>query len=706
MLNEFDVKAYVHSWLAVMVLAFATLAVAVVASQPARAAGPWYVASGGNDSNSCLSPAAACASINGVLNKPGFVAGDTIRVATGTYTGSGDEVVSIHKDVTLSGGWDVGFTMQSGMSTIDGQGMRMGIVVYYDFFPATALIERFTVQNGYSYPFSNIGGGISIGGNLTLNNSIVRNNASEYGGGGIDNIGTLTLTNSTVSGNVARLSSSGGGIRNWAGGSLIVNNSTISDNMADADGGGIFSQSGTVIVRNTILAGNTASGSGPDCQGAITSLSYNLIGNTSGCTFSAGTGDLLNVDAKLVPLADWLGFFPLRIDSPAIDAGNPAGCVGSAGLLTTDQRGISRIGRCDIGAYEHTTPGPAANILAISGTPQNALIFSAFNAPFQAAVLDSVGSPVTTATVTFSAPTTGASGTFMDSGTFTTTAVTDEGGIATAGTFTANGMAGSYTVAASVSGITDPARFMLTNTARVFLPALARNFCADFFDDFGNLASGWPVGEDDLVRVEYLNGEYRILSKSGDYIYLFRSPSCDRENYVVEVDARWVGTPGLSYGIVFGITSGFGQYYLFDVSADFQDYLLARRDPGGFTLIVPPTFSPAINGGTATNHLKVTRNGSQITLEVNGTVLGSWFDNVISGSTGAGVYSNPYIDLPVSDARFDNFLMASLSGSGLAVQRANALPKLELPFVPIERIGLPAHVDRLPFRDDLRSGQE
>lgn len=203
-----------------------------------------------------------------------------------------------------------------------------------------------------------------------------------------------------------------------------------------------------------------------------------------------------------------------------------------------------------------------------------------------------------------------------------------------------------------------------------YLPALVRNLCPDFFDDFSNPASGWPVGEDDLVRSEYLGGEYRVLSKNGDYIYLFRSPSCDRANYMVEADARWVDAPGLSYGIVFGITSGFGQYYLFDVSADFRDFLLARRDPSGFTLIMPPTFSSAINGGNASNHLKVTRNGSQITLEVNGTLLGAWFDGGIGGSTGAGIYSNPYTGPPISDARFDNFSMASLPDSGLAVRAA------------------------------------
>ena len=67
---------------------------------------------------------------------------------------------------------------------------------------------------------------------------------------------------------------------------------------------------------------------------------------------SPNTGDLINVDPKLGPLEGSPGYRPLLSGSPAINAGNPAGCIGSTGLLTTDQRGAPRVGRCDIGAYE------------------------------------------------------------------------------------------------------------------------------------------------------------------------------------------------------------------------------------------------------------------------------------------------------------------------------------------------------------------
>jgi hypothetical protein len=108
------------------------------------------------------------------------------------------------------------------------------------------------------------------------------------------------------------------------------------------------------LLQNTILAGNSATSDGQDCSGTIGSAGYNLIGDTSGCTFSSTTGDLLNVDPKLWPaLVGTPGTRPLLLGSPAINAGHPTGCKDHLGLtLSTDQRGVARVGRCDIGAYE------------------------------------------------------------------------------------------------------------------------------------------------------------------------------------------------------------------------------------------------------------------------------------------------------------------------------------------------------------------
>jgi uncharacterized repeat protein (TIGR01451 family) len=161
-----------------------------------------------------------------------------------------------------------------------------------------------------------------------------------------------------------------------------LNNSTISNNAAGIGtewwhyGGGIHSFGDHVVVlQNTVLAENKAY-FGADCYketawSTISSAGYNLFGEISSCAISLTTGDLTNVDPKLGPLEGSPGYHPLLSGSLAINAGNPAGCMGSVGLLTTDQRGAPRVGRCDIGAYE-------AGLIAtkqVSGSPGRSLSY-------------------------------------------------------------------------------------------------------------------------------------------------------------------------------------------------------------------------------------------------------------------------------------------------------------------------------------------
>ena len=469
-----------RSWSAITVLAFAALTLIVLISTHARAAGPWYVAPGGSDGNSCLSAGSPCATINGAIGKAS--SGDTIYVATGTYTNStGSEVVLIDKDITLSGGWDATFTTQSGMSTIDGEGARRGITVNSG---VVATVERVTVQmagGDYGRGIRNDGTltltnsliqknvtGVTNGGNLVINNSALINNGGlETCGGGLLTSGSVTLNNSTVSGN----STSGkycapiAGIAN-SGGTVALNNVTVTNNI----NGSLWSYpADSATIRNTLIAGNLNDYSPQDCAESerIQSLGYNLIG-ASVCTITSAMGDQIGttsepIDPHLGPLTGSPGYHPLLNGSSAINAGNPGGCMGSAGLLSTDQRGAPRSGRCDIGAYEYTLPGPAANIYASGGTPQSTPPYSTFGTPLQAVVLDSIGTPVNNAIVTFSAPASGASGTFVGSGTFTTTAVTNGNGIVTAPAFTANELTGNYTVTATVNGVITPANFLLNN---------------------------------------------------------------------------------------------------------------------------------------------------------------------------------------------------------------------------------------------------
>jgi titin len=108
------------------------------------------------------------------------------------------------------------------------------------------------------------------------------------------------------------------------------------------------------------------------------------------------------------------------------------------------------------------SPAPAS-IVNTAGGGQSAQVNAAFAVALQATVKDAGGNPVSGATVTFTAPGSGASGQFGTSQ--TATASTNAQGVASAPSFTANGIAGSYSVTASVAGVASSAGFALTNTA-------------------------------------------------------------------------------------------------------------------------------------------------------------------------------------------------------------------------------------------------
>jgi len=106
--------------------------------------------------------------------------------------------------------------------------------------------------------------------------------------------------------------------------------------------------------------------------------------------------------------------------------------------------------------------GQPANINATSGSSQGAIVGAQASASMSATVTDSNGHGVSGQSVTFTAPSSGASGTFAG-GSSTTQATTDSNGVATAAAFTANSTPGSYTVSATVAGVGGSASFTLTN---------------------------------------------------------------------------------------------------------------------------------------------------------------------------------------------------------------------------------------------------
>jgi filamentous hemagglutinin family protein len=359
----------------------------------------------------------------------------------------------------------------------------------------TLTITNSTVSGNSSI---NDGGGIANFGTTTLTNVTVRNNTAGDDGGGIVNFGTLNIFNSTLSNNTALSASSvnsgggsllntigatatltnttvsgntalnGGGIRN--DGNLTLTNTTVTDNRATGGfgGGGIANSVGALTIRNTILAGNidTSGNNRVDLgnAGTVTDAGNNLIGNTANIgipvTFAAST--LLNVDPKLAPLGNYGGTtqtHALLPDSLALNAG--------AFATATDQRGATRIvgSAVDIGAFE--SQGFSLTPLA-NTTPQSTNVNTSFAQLLGVQVTENfVNSPIPAANipVTFAPPSSSSSGAFAGNA----SVLTNNLGIAIAPTFTANGVSGSYTVAATATNFTT-ASFSLTNAALPVTP--------------------------------------------------------------------------------------------------------------------------------------------------------------------------------------------------------------------------------------------
>jgi len=167
----------------------------------------------------------------------------------------------------------------------------------------------------------------------------------------------------------------------------------------------------------------------------------------------------------------------LAVTSAAFDvtvrivAGTPLGTElyhdASVSAASTDPA----LGDNDAGATTVAAAGAAAQIAATGGTPQHARLGTAFAQPLQAIVHDAFGNPVPGVDVTFTAPTTGASGAFPGPSP-TAVVATGADGVATSPTIVANSVLGGFTVAATVSGVATSAPFALSNDAQEPIPAL------------------------------------------------------------------------------------------------------------------------------------------------------------------------------------------------------------------------------------------
>jgi hypothetical protein len=213
----------------------------------------------------------------------------------------------------------------------------------------------------------------------SLNGVTFRANSAISNGGAIfNNFSDLSLTNATFSGNKA---AQHGGMLYVNSSSPVLKNVTARSNTA-ALGGGVYASLGTLIITNSILYGNT--GGEISSTGTTVDVTYSIVKGGY-----AGTGNL-NANPLLMSLANYGGLtktMPLRLGSPAIDAGDNTTCP------ATDQRGVVRskdgdgdgTATCDMGATESsrgtlTYPSVAAEDGWIIETNETSEVGGGFNA--------------------------------------------------------------------------------------------------------------------------------------------------------------------------------------------------------------------------------------------------------------------------------------------------------------------------------------
>ncbi len=140
--------------------------------------------------------------------------------------------------------------------------------------------------------------------------------------------------------------------------------------------------------------------------------------------------------------------------SQAFTAGTAAGSY----AITASTSGASQSASFSL----TNTAGSPAAVTVVTGYDASAAISGSFGA-LSVTVVDSDNNPVDGASVTFTAPTSGASGTFASTGTNTETDSSGSNGVATSSVFTANSMPGTFVVNAAVSGVSTAAAFNLTS---------------------------------------------------------------------------------------------------------------------------------------------------------------------------------------------------------------------------------------------------
>lgn len=371
-----------------------------------------YVSSGGSNTPPYSSWATAATTIQPAITAA--AAGDIIIVDDGTFTLT--TKISITKEVTLKS--------RNGYlnTTISGNNAVQCLYINH----ASAIVEGFTIANGYNP--GGFGGGANIVTGGTIRNCLIRNNQARDGGGvAIDYSGLVE--NCVIRDNRADNNSGsgyGGGVRMLNGG--ITRGCLVYDNVSVQYGGGINIWDAGTIQNCTVVFNTAPNGGGVRCRNASV-MENSIVYNNGGSNWQvSGSGQIFRTNLTIpgTPSGSTIVANPQFLDaaadnfrilqtSPAVDLGENYLVLPGA----TDLDGNNRIfnSTVDLGAYEFTTTVPtlASPLDAATGvsidvnlTWQSVMLASSYNLQISTNPSFPVGSTtlainVTTASHTFRA---------------------------------------------------------------------------------------------------------------------------------------------------------------------------------------------------------------------------------------------------------------------------------------------------------------
>jgi hypothetical protein len=258
-------KLSVHRTVYVTAITFFVLVLCLL---PQQLDATRYVATTGSDAaNDCSNSGTPCATIQVAIDSA--TAGEDIRVAEGTYSGSQvvivnrsgtnysyKQVVFIDKGLTLRGGYHVtDWTISDPELYIteinaESDGRPVTIV---DTFDDLVVLDGLLLTDG-DYT--------GLGNPTGLSNHVCRSGEDEDCGGGLYVYNSaLHLLNSEVRGNVAStVAGDGGGIYLWDARQSTIESTRVADNGSPYGGGGIYvtQQDLPLTIRETTFLGNTS----------------------------------------------------------------------------------------------------------------------------------------------------------------------------------------------------------------------------------------------------------------------------------------------------------------------------------------------------------------------------------------------------------------------------------------------------------------